>query len=464
MLYQRAVVLAASPKADFPFTDNPLVGAGFWVGKLTALKVIAHYLWLTVWPARLSADYSYSQIRLAGGTFQDWLAWITVAVASAGLVWLYRVNRTAFFLGCFAFLTLLPVSNLAFPIGTIMAERFMYLPSVGLVACLVLGVYAAGERWGNRKLAPVLLALIGTGFAARTLSRNADWQDDVSLGLATVRSAPRSFKAHKILAVALMESDPGHAQIDREIAQARQSMSLVDSLPDFRSDPAIYRLAAVLYLNQGDGLRRNDSLGRSVNTPGSTQAYQSALAALQRSVAILQAIRRQGLSIQPDSAPEFVNAETGRLLSMLYQRLGDSEKALDLAIQSRQAEPLNPAMYRRIAEAFLARNQAEDAATALLEGMIVTQDMDLRRELVSLYQNRIGDSGCALVPGPNGPAINPSCAIIHQHLCAISADSIKVRLATGRPDIAAQLKRSFLNDYGCPAGPINEVLPGKPGS
>ena len=50
MLYQRAVVLAAAPKADFPFTDNPIQGAGFWVGKLTALKVLAHYLFLAVWP------------------------------------------------------------------------------------------------------------------------------------------------------------------------------------------------------------------------------------------------------------------------------------------------------------------------------------------------------------------------------------------------------------------------------
>lgn len=451
MLYQRSAVLGASPKADFPFTDNPLIGAGFWAGKLTALKVIAHYLWLTVWPLKLSADYSYSQIRIASGTVQDWLAWITVAAAAAGVLCLYRVHRPAFFLACFAFVTLLPGSNLLFPIGTIMAERFMYLPSIGLLGCLVAGIYAAGERMGNRWFAPVLLSLIATGFTARTWARNLDWHDDVSLGMATVRSAPESFKAHKILAVALMESDPGHTQIDRELSEARQSMSLIDSLPDFRSDPAIYRLAATLYLKKGDDLR-------SRNSPGSTQAYQSALGALRRSVAILQTIQRQ----DPDAGqpvPEFVNAQTGRLLSMAYERLGDTEKALDVAIQARLVEPLNPELYRQVADAFLAAGRTEDAATALLEGMIVTQDMGLRQELVSLYRNRIDPKGCALVPGPNGPAINPSCGIIHEHLCAIAADSIKIRLATGRRDIAEQLKRSFLHDYGCPAGPINAVLP-----
>jgi tetratricopeptide (TPR) repeat protein len=462
MLYQRSVVLGASPKADFPFTDNPIIGAGFWAGKLTALKVLAHYLWLTVWPVKLSADYSYSQIRIASGTVEDWVAWIVVAAAVAGVVSLYRAHRTAFFLACFAFVTLLPGSNLAFPTGTIMAERFMYLPSIGLLGCLVLGVYRAGERLGNRAFAPLLLALIGTGFAVRTWARNADWHDDVSLGIATVRSAPQSFKAHKILAVALMESDPGDAQLDREIGEARQSMALIDSLPGFRSDPAIYRLAANLYLRKGDGLRSHDSRGRLVNTPGSTQAYRSALAALQRSVTILQAIRRQNADdsrIAANSAPEFVNGETGRLLSVVYERLGDGERALDLAIQARQAEPLQPQMYRQLADVFLAGGQVQDAATALLEGMIVTQDMEIRRELLSLYQNGIDSQACAIVQGPNGPAINPSCALVHDHLCAIAADSIKVRLETGRRDIAEQLKHSFLHDYGCPAGPIDQVLP-----
>lgn len=44
MLYQRFLVLSASPPAGFPFADNPLVGAGFWTSRLTAVKVIARYL------------------------------------------------------------------------------------------------------------------------------------------------------------------------------------------------------------------------------------------------------------------------------------------------------------------------------------------------------------------------------------------------------------------------------------
>lgn len=467
LLYQRAAVLAASPKADFPFTDNPIIGAGFWAAKLTALKVLARYLWLTVWPAKLSADYSYSEIRIATGTLGDWVAWIAVAAAAAGVLYLYRVSRTGFFFACFAFLTLLPASNLFFPIGSIMAERFMYLPLTGLAGCAVLGIYKVAERSGNARLAPALLLLIGAAFALRTRARNLDWHDDVSLDTAAVADAPRSFKTHKMLAVSLMESDSGDARLDQEIGEAQKSMAIVNALPDTRNDPSIYRLAANLYLRKGDLLASRDSRGRAVNPAAGSGAYRDALAALQRNIAILRAIVRQNPAAGQGggkAAPEFVNSETGRLLSVIYERLGEHENALRVAIQARNADPLNPLLYRQLANVFLDEGNPNDAAEALLEGMLVTQDLEVRGQLIQLYQGGLDSKGCALVNGPNGPAINPSCALIHEHLCAVSADSVKVRLATGRRDIARQMRDSFLRDYGCPAGPLDEAMAEKPGS
>ncbi len=46
MLWQRAVVLSGALPAEYPFLDNPIAGAGFWIGRLTAVKVLARYLWL----------------------------------------------------------------------------------------------------------------------------------------------------------------------------------------------------------------------------------------------------------------------------------------------------------------------------------------------------------------------------------------------------------------------------------
>ena len=58
MAYARGIVFGKLPPTQFPYWDNPLVDAGIWTARLTALKVIAKCLGLLVWPAQLSCDYT----------------------------------------------------------------------------------------------------------------------------------------------------------------------------------------------------------------------------------------------------------------------------------------------------------------------------------------------------------------------------------------------------------------------
>jgi hypothetical protein len=85
-----------------------------------------------------------------------------------------------------------------------------------------------------------------------------------------------------------------------------------------------------------------------------------------------------------------------------------------------QARTINPAsveVYPQIADAYLAQGRGEDAAIALAEGMFATGDASLRQDLLQIYQSGVDANGCAVVPGPRGPALNPSCAIVHRNLC-----------------------------------------------
>ena len=65
---------------------------------MTTIKVLGKYLWLWLWPAGLSCDYSFNRIPLA--TAGDWQALLGLA-AVAGLcvaaVVAYRRNRAVFF-------------------------------------------------------------------------------------------------------------------------------------------------------------------------------------------------------------------------------------------------------------------------------------------------------------------------------------------------------------------------------
>ena len=58
----------------------------------------------------------------------------------AGLIFAARSRRSLFFFILFFFVALAPVSNLIVVIGSIMAERFMYLPSIGLAGCAVVAL------------------------------------------------------------------------------------------------------------------------------------------------------------------------------------------------------------------------------------------------------------------------------------------------------------------------------------
>ncbi len=458
MLYERSLALATDPPAFFPFTDNPIAGAGFWQAKLTSVKVIAHYLGLAVWPLKLSSDYSYNAVPLVNGGWQAWACGALAASLAAGMILLYARQRTAFFLAAFAFLAFLPASNLLFPLGTIMAERLLYLPLVGLLACLVLGLDAAGRRLRAPWVAPAVIGVFLCGFTLRTWARNADWHDDITLARSAVRSCPASFKAHAMLAVALKAADPGRTNLGEEIAEAEKAIAILQPLPDFKSTPEMYRFAGESYLIRGDRLH-------GAHPAESVQDYRRALAVLKRGAAILEANRRVRLAaLRAQGKAEDLLGSTRdvdiyRSLAAAYYRLGDGDRAFDAAMESRRREPLNPAVYSQLGEILYAVHQPAGAATVLMEGMLVTSDMGLRRQLIDLYRAGLDREGCAITAGPYGPAINPQCAVVHRTMCDAALDAIRIRLETGRPDIAAKLKESFLHQYGCPAGPLNEVLP-----
>ena len=437
MLYQRASVLWSSAPTTFPFYDNPIVGAGFVTGRLTALEVMGKYLALLAWPARLSCDYSWSQIPLVGGGAPDWLGWMALGAATAAGVLLWRGSRTARFLAGAALLVFLPTSNLLFPIGTIMAERFLYLPAIAFAAGVVAAVGAAEKRVGDARLAPALLGLIALACAARTWVRNLDWQDDLSIGKAAIEASPASFKSHKLLAYALHEAASGHANIDRVIEEAEKGLAPLNALPDSRSNADSYLRTGGYYAELGERLRPGDRAASDL-------AYRRALELLLRSRAIATA----------QTNGERDPARFGGLLLRIaetHRRLGDSGQALAAAVEGRRMDPANTEIHHQIAAILLDQGRADEAAEALMEGVELTTDIGLRNELLRLYQGGLDRLGCATMPIQGNTALNPACETVHRHLCAASAGTIRLRLETGRPDLAETMKQAAVKEFHCTA-------------
>ena len=169
--------------------------------RLTALAALADVARLLVYPLTLRVDYSPAERTLVPTPLDPRFALGLLCVAAWGvLVWLtwrrWRGRRVeAFGLGWIA-IALLPVSNLVFPVGVLLAERALYLPSAGLA--LAAGAWLKDLE--PRRFALVLGLLVVAG-GVRSAVRVPVWRDTRSMIMSELEDSPRSFfgPAHMVV-------------------------------------------------------------------------------------------------------------------------------------------------------------------------------------------------------------------------------------------------------------------------
>ena len=202
--------LTRSERTLTTFLDNPIFYAPTVQRLATAIRIQGEYIWQLVWPANLIADYSYNAAPIAHSFLETGVlvGVLTLLALAAAFAVGYRDSPvTAFGIGFYA-LTMSLASNIFFPIGTIKAERLLYLPSFGF--CLVMGLVF--ERlWERFRVAEARLTIAGilaalcAVYGARTFQRNPDWKNDYTLFGTVVKAVPENSKAHHNLGNALAQ-------------------------------------------------------------------------------------------------------------------------------------------------------------------------------------------------------------------------------------------------------------------
>jgi tetratricopeptide (TPR) repeat protein len=185
--------------------DNPMVAAmttplGDRMGAtpaqaiMTAFAVVVEYARLLFYPARLSPDYSYNQIPLVTSALDGrFISGVMLAAAcAAGVALLWRRSPIAAFGLAFLALTFSIVSNFVVTIGTICAERLIYLPSAGVLIALGIGADRLATTSARRRLAYGALAALMIVASTRTWTRNRDWKNELTLWSAAIEVAPGS--------------------------------------------------------------------------------------------------------------------------------------------------------------------------------------------------------------------------------------------------------------------------------
>jgi tetratricopeptide (TPR) repeat protein len=497
----RSKVFGQLRPPELPWVDNPLVmpGVSFLTARITAIKVIGKYFWLLLWPQQLSCDYSYNQIPIVNPHFNTWEDWkAIVALVSIVLVLVvairsYQRSKPVFFFVFFFFGTLLPSSNLipnptfgqslldptSWCIGSIMAERFLYLPLIGFVGCVVLAVYSicgrviphlgvspSAQRVWLQVVAPTSLSLVVVAYGVRAFHRNDDWKDDETLWTRAVETCPNSFKSHKSLAFALYEKDPEGKNIDRIIEEGEKARQVTD-----KTQIVLLHLGAY-YRIKGDTYAQRAADGATlVPTAQSMPWYQKSVEALTKAVPLDREFnadnRRKELARgrNPNEIPDIGNHEIYWNLGITYMRMSDYPKALDAYSSMRHLAPTNPDAYLSLASVYLATGHADEAGIALLQALLLDSSRTQALRLLASIYRQIDREGCAVIVNQGEPRLNLDCAIVRSQICSAYYGLMQVFLETKDMSLhqkAVEAEQSAVQNYHCPAEAFKKLLPNQP--
>ncbi len=445
----RAQILNDIPLSPLPMTDNPLAGADFLTARFTAVKVLGRYLWLLFWPARLSCDYSFNQIPLVSWGFRSWEDWqavlslVVYTAAAAMAVYSFRRSRPVFFFIGFFFAAMAPTANLFLLIGTIMAERVLYLPSVafaGFIAWAGWKVYQQLlPRWPVlRMAAPATLAVVCLALAARTFARNFDWYDEHTLWASAARACPASYRPHEHTANWLANAK----SFDAADRAAERAIAILQPLPDELKVPYVYATAGFCYRARADELGQN----------GGAAWYRKALDVLLEGTKVDEAANREFIrqnSLAGKTAGPSHLVPLYLELARTYRGLGQYQNALDALATATWADP-QAEFFEELSKIYQAKGDAPQAVVALLEGitMGVTDQVRLAAEVVDLYK-QTAPGTCALANA--GAAIDFNCPVVRQHLCLASRNVAILYHRMQRDNDAAATARGAVQSLGCPA-------------
>jgi len=262
VLHWRVGVATGVPPDAIYATDNPAAGLVWPARVLTALKIQLFYLSKLLLPLGLTGVYSRSSLAVVESLKSPW-AWVGLMTATGMAAACWRGFRlgagyalgVAFYVVAFAV-----TSQVFFPTAVYLAERFAYLPSVGLFA----GLTWSGARlasqcgvWGQRlALGAACAALLG--FGGWSAVRNTEFRSELTMWTAAAERAPDNTRALYFLGNAQRQS----GQVAAAASTYRQAIA---SDPEF---PDVYVSYADHLMQQGRFAEAAEQASKAVAFPG----------------------------------------------------------------------------------------------------------------------------------------------------------------------------------------------------
>lgn len=378
----RFIVLPSSGlvEVSMELMNNPYlkVEAGKWVHFTTGEKLatifhtLGKYIQLLIFPHPLTHDYYPRHIAMM--TWSDWQPIVSLlahlGLFAYGIMGLLKKDKLSFGI-LFYFGTLSIVSNLLFPVGTNMSERFLFMPSVGFCFIIALLLYRIGKRGAAasyQKVVPMLgiVGVLTIALGAKTFSRNWVWVNNFTLFTTDVKVSENSAKLQNAVGGELIRV---YSKVDDENLKKQKLTEATEHLKKALTFHPTYKNSYLQlgncynYLKQYElsiqnynkvlAIAPNDE--NAINNLGITyrdagRYYGEEKGDLTKAISYLE----KALQINPNEY------ETLRLLGVAYGVSGRNDKAIDFFTRALALNPENAdAMWNLSNSYFYAGNQSK---------------------------------------------------------------------------------------------------------
>jgi len=334
--------------------DNALVQSAA-VSDILATKfwILGDYIRLLFIPYPLVYDYSFNTIPVV--TFSNLQVLITIVLLLALVVWRGRQfkhrlestsQNTTLMLALFI-LPLFPVSNFFITIGTTMAERLLFMPSLGFV---LLFIYGLSKLFGKLKLPAEKLSLLSISVlvalaSLTTMTRNKAWASDEVLFSTDLKHLTDNAKVHHNLAniyKAKAEKATNQAQ---KVTFYESAARLIEQASSIYEVQEFHHELGLIYgeLGKWEGVKK--SMGRYLEmNPNDATAWMQlgiAYGISQEMPAALSAFEK-AYAINPKDADICLNlAKTYAMLNRLTDSKNICDGCLQIAPENQELLQLN---------------------------------------------------------------------------------------------------------------------------
>ncbi|XP_032077082.1 protein O-mannosyl-transferase TMTC3 [Thamnophis elegans] len=173
--------------------DNPAAVSPSPVRQLTFNYLLPVNAWLLLNPSELCCDWTMGTIPLIESVLDVRNVATVTFFCFLGTLVVFSLrypgdsSKTVLMALCLIVLPFIPASNLFFPVGFVVAERVLYVPSMGFCMLVAHGWKKLSSNSTLRKLSWICLSLVLFSHALKTLQRNWDWESEYTLFMSALK-------------------------------------------------------------------------------------------------------------------------------------------------------------------------------------------------------------------------------------------------------------------------------------